>query len=52
MSRPANGEARAGGVQSLHRALNLLEVVAGQGGHLTIGEIARWPDSPCPPPTG
>jgi IclR family transcriptional regulator, acetate operon repressor len=31
----------AGGVQSLHRALDLVEIVASAGGHLPIGEIAQ-----------
>ncbi|WP_432994342.1 IclR family transcriptional regulator [Dactylosporangium sp. CA-233914] len=39
----------AGGVQSLHRALDLLEIVAQAGGHLAIGEIAAV--SPIPLPT-
>ena len=30
----------AGGVQSVHRALGLFEVVAARGGTLAIGEIA------------
>ncbi len=30
----------AGGVQSLHRALDLLEIVSINGGHMAIGEIA------------
>lgn len=48
-SPPAeNGDARVGGVQSLHRALDLIEVVAGQGGHLTIGEIATVTGLPLP----
>ena len=48
MPRPENGAPRAGGVQSLHRALDLVEVVAGQGGHLTIGEIATVAGLPLP----
>ncbi|KQP64498.1 IclR family transcriptional regulator [Nocardioides sp. Leaf307] len=39
---------KQGGVQSVHRALDLLEVVAGRGGHLTIGEIAAATDLPVP----
>ena len=39
---------RDGGVQSLHRALDLVEVVAARGGHLTIGEIAAAADVPLP----
>ena len=39
---------RDGGVQSLHRALDLVEVVAARGGHLTIGEIAAATDVPLP----
>ena len=37
-----------GGVQSVHRALDLLEVVAARGGHLTIGEIADVSEVPLP----
>lgn len=40
--------ASAGGVQSLHRALDLVEIVAGGGGHLTIGEIANISGLPQP----
>lgn len=38
----------AGGVQSVHRALDLLEIVAAGGGHLAIGEIAAASDIPLP----
>ena len=34
-------------MQSLHRALDLVEVVAARGGHLTIGEIAAATDVPA-----
>lgn len=37
-----------GGVQSVHRALDLLEVVAARGGTLTIGEIAALTGIPLP----
>ena len=43
-----NPKRRNGGVQSLHRALDLVEVVATRGGHLTIGEIAALTDVPLP----
>ncbi|NUR07065.1 MAG: IclR family transcriptional regulator [Nocardioidaceae bacterium] len=39
---------RDGGVQSVHRALDLMEIVADRGGHLTIGEIAEHADVPLP----
>ena len=48
MPRPQPGERRTGSVQSLHRALDLVEVVAARGGHLTIGEIATAADLPLP----
>lgn len=38
----------AGGVQSVHRALDLLEVVADGGGHLAIGEITSIVGLPQP----
>ena len=38
----------AGGVQSLHRALDLVEIVAASGGHLAIGEIASACALPVP----
>ncbi|CAN5396313.1 allantoin degradation transcriptional regulator AllR [soil metagenome] len=38
----------AGGVQSLHRSLDLLEIVAAGGGHMAIGEIAAASDIPLP----
>ena len=40
--------AARGGVQSVHRALDVLEAVAGAGGRLTIGEIAAAVDVPLP----
>ena len=46
--RPERHPARRDGVQSLHRALDLVEVVAARGGHLTIGEIAAATDVPLP----
>jgi IclR family acetate operon transcriptional repressor len=36
------------GVQSVHRALELVEIVAAHGGHLAIGEIADACDIPLP----
>ena len=39
---------RTGGVQSVHRSLDLLEVVAARGGTLTIGEIAAETGVPLP----
>ncbi len=48
MPRPDAGNRRDAGVQSLHRALDLVEVVAARGGHLTIGEIAAATDVPLP----
>lgn len=48
MPHPENDAPRVGGVQSLHRALDLIEVVAAQGGHLTIGEIATATGLPLP----
>ena len=39
---------RDGGVQSVHRALAVVEVVAAEGGHLTIGEIATATGLPLP----
>ncbi len=38
----------SGGVQSVHRALDLIEIVAGAGGQLAIGEIAAASDIPLP----
>ena len=38
----------AGGVQSVHRSLDLLEAVASRGGTLTIGEIAAATGVPLP----
>jgi IclR family acetate operon transcriptional repressor len=43
MQRPGPG-----GVQSVHRALDLMEIVAAAGGHLAIGEIAAASDIPLP----
>lgn len=48
MRAPDVGHQRDGGVQSLHRALDLVEVVAMRGGHLTIGEIAAATEVPLP----
>jgi IclR family acetate operon transcriptional repressor len=48
MPTPENRKHRDGGVQSLHRALDLVEVVAARGGHLTIGEIAGTTGVPLP----
>ncbi len=46
---PRGGTAPAGdGVQSVHRALDLLEVVAARGGQLAIGEIAAATRLPLP----
>ena len=39
---------RSSGVQSVHRSLDLLEVVAARGGSLTIGEIATATGIPLP----
>ena len=43
-----NPRATSGGVQSLHRALDLFEVVSSNGGHMAIGEIAAATDMPMP----
>ncbi len=49
MPEPHEAEQRTtGGVQSVHRALDLLEVVAARGGTLTIGEIAAVAAVPLP----
>ncbi|CAN5450273.1 allantoin degradation transcriptional regulator AllR [soil metagenome] len=48
MPGPTVAKRHDGGVQSLHRALDLVEVVAARGGHLTIGEIAAATDVPLP----
>ena len=48
MPPPESDDPRASGVQSLHRALDLVEVVAAHGGHLTIGEIATATGLPLP----
>lgn len=49
MPPPADTSGRpAGGVQSVHRAMDLLEVVAARGGTLTIGEIAALTGIPLP----
>lgn len=45
---PASTRPVAGGVQSVHRALDLVEIVAANGGHLAIGEIAAATDIPLP----
>jgi len=45
---PANDGPRVGGVQSLHRALDLVELVAARGGHLTLVEIATATGLPLP----
>ncbi|MCU1476303.1 MAG: transcriptional regulator, IclR family [Subtercola sp.] len=37
-----------GGVQSLHRALDILEILMAAGGHMAIGEIATTADLPLP----
>ncbi|GAB3663155.1 IclR family transcriptional regulator [Nocardioides korecus] len=47
-SGPSAGPARPGGVQSLHRALDVLETVASRGGTLTLGEIAETTGVPLP----
>lgn len=48
MPDPKGAPPREAGVRSLHRALDLVEVVAARGGHLTIGEIAAATDVPLP----
>ena len=49
MPPPPDASGRpAGGVQSVHRAMDLLEVVAARGGTLTIGEIAALTGIPLP----
>jgi IclR family acetate operon transcriptional repressor len=40
----------AGGVQSIERAFDLLEMLADAGGALGLSELP--PGSPCPPSTG
>lgn len=47
-SDAAPAQSTAGGVQSLHRALDLLEIVSNNGGHMAIGEIATVSDIPLP----
>ena len=42
------GGAAPGGVQSLHRALDLVEIVAAGGGHMAIGQIALASEIPLP----
>lgn len=42
------GKSDAGGVQSLHRALDVLEVVERSGGQLSVGEIAIGAGVPAP----
>ena len=46
---PESAKHRDSGVQSLHRALDVIEVVAARGGHLAIGQIATA--TGLPPPT-
>jgi IclR family acetate operon transcriptional repressor len=41
-------DARAGGVQSVHRALDLIEVIAARGGTAGVGEIAAAAGVPLP----
>ncbi|WP_457206934.1 IclR family transcriptional regulator [Nocardioides sp. P5_C9_2] len=48
MPAPDEPSTRTGGVQSVHRALDLLEAVAARGGTLTIGEIAALTGVPLP----
>ena len=49
MPPPSDTSGRpAGGVQSVRRAMDLLEVVAARGGSLTIGEIASLTGIPLP----
>lgn len=38
----------SGGVQSVHRAFDLVEIVAANGGHMAIGEIAGTSEIPLP----
>ncbi len=45
---PESARRPDGGVQSLHRALDLVEVVAAHGGQLTIGGIATATGLPLP----
>jgi IclR family acetate operon transcriptional repressor len=47
MPRDDDGK-RTDGVQSVHRALDLVEVVAARGGELTLGEIAASTKVPLP----
>ena len=47
-SSAPNPRSGPGGVQSVHRALDLVEIVAARGGHLAIGEIAAAADIPLP----
>jgi IclR family transcriptional regulator, acetate operon repressor len=47
-SEEARSSTNAGGVQSLHRALDLLEIVSANGGHMAIGEIAAQSEIPMP----
>lgn len=37
-----------GGVQSLHRSLDLLEAIAAHGGHLSLGELSEASSIPAP----
>lgn len=48
MSTPDAPARDAGGVKSLHRALELLDIVADAGGQMAIGEIAAACDIPLP----
>jgi IclR family acetate operon transcriptional repressor len=47
-STSENMRRSGGGVQSVHRSLDLLEVVAARGGTLSIGEIAAATSVPLP----
>jgi IclR family acetate operon transcriptional repressor len=47
-ARDRAAQRTTGGVQSLHRALDLLEIVSDNGGHMAIGEIALVTDIPLP----
>lgn len=45
---PESAKHRDSGVQSLHWALDVIEVVAARGGHLAIGQIATATGLPTP----
>jgi IclR family acetate operon transcriptional repressor len=45
---PSPSRLAAGGVQSVHRALELLEIVAAAGGQMAIGELAAAAAIPLP----